>query len=133
MPVRIQKNRAGEFESCYVISHATEDQANGTDSLNKLGEDLSKQMCEEMVSKTTDPAFYWDEEKSLCVLNTQCSGDDIYAGIDAQGNRICKKIKDWVDFSEILSNDSVNCPIGHRVGFQIDQANKKVSISCTTP
>ena len=131
IPLRIQKNAAGDFEYCYVVSDSTEDQANDTDSLNKTGEDLSKRMCLEMVSGATDPAFYWDETKSLCVPNTQCPGDKIYAGIDEQGNRICKNIKDWVNFGEILSSESAECPQDSLVSFKIDKDKKEVKVSCS--
>jgi hypothetical protein len=131
IPVRIQKNQAGDFESCYVISDAVEESANNTESQNKSGEDLSKQMCDELFSDVTDPAFYWDEMKSLCVPQTKCPVNKVYVGIDNQGKRLCENIKDWVNFSEIVSSEAVTCPVGSKVKFEIDQINKKVKVKCT--
>jgi hypothetical protein len=127
--LRIQKNPSGNtFSSCYAIT-APDTALFGVAS-SEAGNDISKEMCFEMVSATGQKIFKWNEERSLCELDAKCPSGQIYTGIDTSGDVKCRNIKDWMDFNEVLETSAANCPINSRVGFVINNTTKKVSISC---
>ena len=66
-----------------------------------------------------------------CVPRTECPDGQIYAGIDENGNRLCKNVEQSMNFDEIISNDSSDCPQGSSMGFSIDPITQKVKVDCT--
>ena len=127
--LRIQKDpTTSDFSSCYAVSGG-QTQLNSTNSSE--GNDISKQMCQEMYSGTGQKAFIWDEENSICKPNAQCPATQIYVGINSSGEVQCKNIEDWMDFNQVIDTTAKSCPAGSKVAFKIDSVNKKVSINCT--
>ena len=138
--VRIQKNRSdNSFSSCYSITAAetalfgvaSSEVGNDINAPVKASNDITKEMCNEMVTGAGQSIFTWDENRSLCVPNAQCPFGQIYTGIDQDGTVKCKDIRDWMDFTEVLDQSMPPvCPINSSVRFVIDEAIKKVRISC---
>jgi hypothetical protein len=129
IPIRIQKNPSNNsFISCYAFTQVGT-AINGVNS-QEMGNDVTKEMCNDMVTGAGQKIFTWDDNKSLCVPNAKCPYGQIYTGIDQDGTVKCRFIRDWMDFNEVLDASGALCPINSRVGFVINQVTKKVKISC---
>jgi hypothetical protein len=131
--LRIQRETTGTvgaFSSCYALSGGKSSQ-NATNS-TETGNDITKQMCEEMNPTTGTKAFVWDEANSICRPNAQCPGNQIYTGIDSLGTVKCRNIEDWMDFNQVLDPTApASCPNGAQVRFEIDNVSSKVRIVCS--
>ena len=126
--MRVQKNSDDTFSSCYAITGAGSAIAGVSSS--EAGNDITKEMCNEMVSTTGQKIFTWDEARSLCLPNAKCPSGQIYTGIDTSGEVKCRNIKDWMDFNQVLDSIPADCPKNSKVGFVINNTTKKVTISC---
>lgn len=131
LTMRIQREPAtGAFSSCYVLSGG-KSTMNATTS-TETGNDISRQLCQEMNKSTGQNAFIWDEANSICKPNSQCPADQIYTGIDSLGTAKCRNIEDWMNFNEILDSSPPTCPANSYIGFEVDSTLKVVRLTCTS-
>ncbi len=114
------------FVGCYIIS-LRKDSLNSTSSQDQ-GNDITKEMCNELSATASRKAFRWDEAKSMCLLETECPTGQIYSGIDSSGDVKCRNIEEWVDFNQVIDTNPTTCALGKQVRFKI--VGQKVKIEC---
>lgn len=126
--LRIQKEPLSPttFSSCYAVTAAETDV-----NSEEKGNDIAKQLCEEMNSGTGQTAFVWDEALSICKPNAECPGDQIYTGIDSTGSVKCRNLEEWIALEQVLDpTPPTGCGAGSTVRLQIDNTTKKVRMVC---
>lgn len=130
--ISIQKNPTdGSFTGCNAVMGDKADM-NGIAS-NETGNDLSKEMCNELNSGGGKTVFVWDEANSICKPDAACPAGEIYTGFDTLGRVYCRNIRDWMDFNNVLDSTPPTCNPGDNVRFEINTAvtPNKVRIICT--
>lgn len=129
--VRMQKEpmSPNTFSSCYAVT-ADVDALNGQDSAEK-GNDIAKELCQEMNTGAGIKAFIWDETLSICKPNGQCPGDQVFTGVDTNGTVKCRNLNEWIDMANILdSTPPTGCGPGKKIRLAVDNTAKKVRLEC---
>ncbi len=122
IPVKIQRNAAGTFLSCYAVS-------------NGDNEDLIKDFCQQLGQNdgTSNPSmFVWSPALQQCVLkDLKCPSGEVFAGIDTNGTRRCARIQDWMNFNDLIDNTSTGCNPATATAVRfVDNGAGKVRILC---
>lgn len=121
--LKIQRDpTTNAFESCYAVD------------VNE-NQDMVKDFCEGLGADNntgTASLFTWDATHQKCVLiDNQCDLGEVFTGFDSNGQKLCYKVKDWMDFGALIDGtanqcNSVNRP---RMHFGTIPGNK-VQIQC---
>jgi hypothetical protein len=135
IPVRLRRNPiTSTFAGCSAYARA-QGTTNSVASQDNVNLDMARQICDELNAGDGAGAqqelFVWDTTNNVCKPNpSPCPASTIFSGVDSTGVVLCRDIRDWVDFNQILDPTTTTCPAGASVRFEIDNVGKKVRIRC---
>jgi hypothetical protein len=146
LPLKIQRNplvTGKPFVACYAITDSKTDGSTESGNAN-----LSRALCLEMNNgismnasgvlvdsggnpTTKKPMWVWDESTATCIPNAKCAADQVYTGIDSNGEVKCRSLSDWANFNNMFQSTDGACTAGQTARIEIVSENPvRVRIKC---